>query len=356
MRNKSCASWDRGYSTWGGRGGCVGIVSVLVVKWIFRYLKGQPKLGLWYPRDSPFNMEAFSDSDYAGASHDRKSTTGGCQFLGKRLISWFSKAVWLDMFWQTATTRTFYNGEMEITATIDGKVKVVTKASVKRHLKLEDSYGSTVPVKSHHTSIGAPSTSQPHLSSTPRNSIRHETEVPKPSSPTHIYVADKAASAGVDVKHRGAATTVTSFDAGKGNCNIDKTLSIPHDSPLLKGRYEQDMEFDFDAVKKDSTDEQVSTAGAAVATASVDISPASLTRRVSTVEDITMAMTLVCIRKSAAKTKDKGKGIMEESESDMTKIKRQQEQERLGLETVVRLQQQFDEEERQRMARVHKVA
>ncbi|GKD89251.1 putative ribonuclease H-like domain-containing protein, partial [Tanacetum coccineum] len=58
---------------------------------IFRYLKGQPKLGLWYPMDSPFDLEAFSDSDYAGASLDRKSTTGGCQFLGKRLISWQCK-------------------------------------------------------------------------------------------------------------------------------------------------------------------------------------------------------------------------------------------------------------------------
>ncbi|GKG22613.1 hypothetical protein Tco_0387916, partial [Tanacetum coccineum] len=63
-----------------------------VVKRIFRYLKGQPnKLGLWYPRDSPFDLEAFSDCDYAGASLDRKSTIGGCQFLGKRLISWQCK-------------------------------------------------------------------------------------------------------------------------------------------------------------------------------------------------------------------------------------------------------------------------
>ncbi|GJV11675.1 hypothetical protein Tco_1353216 [Tanacetum coccineum] len=61
------------------------------VKRIFRYLKGQPKLGLWYPRDSPFDLEAFSDSDYARASLDRKSTTEGCQFLGKRLISWQCK-------------------------------------------------------------------------------------------------------------------------------------------------------------------------------------------------------------------------------------------------------------------------
>ncbi|GKE12059.1 hypothetical protein Tco_1415610, partial [Tanacetum coccineum] len=47
--------------------------------------------GLWYPRESPFVLEAYSDSDYAGANKDRKSTTGGCQFLGRRLISWQCK-------------------------------------------------------------------------------------------------------------------------------------------------------------------------------------------------------------------------------------------------------------------------
>ncbi|GKD05815.1 putative ribonuclease H-like domain-containing protein, partial [Tanacetum coccineum] len=61
------------------------------MKRIFRYLKGQPKLGLWYPRNYPFDQVAYSDSDYAGASLDRKSTTGGCQFLGCRFISWQCK-------------------------------------------------------------------------------------------------------------------------------------------------------------------------------------------------------------------------------------------------------------------------
>nr|GEU84290.1 hypothetical protein [Tanacetum cinerariifolium] len=46
------------------------------IKQIFKYLKGKPYLGLWYPKDSPFNLVAYSDSDYAGASLDRKSTTG----------------------------------------------------------------------------------------------------------------------------------------------------------------------------------------------------------------------------------------------------------------------------------------
>ncbi|GJQ97029.1 putative ribonuclease H-like domain-containing protein [Tanacetum coccineum] len=61
------------------------------VKRSFRYLKGKPKLGLWYPRVSSFDLEGYSNSDYAGANLDRKSTTKCCQFLGKRLISWQCK-------------------------------------------------------------------------------------------------------------------------------------------------------------------------------------------------------------------------------------------------------------------------
>ncbi|GJS81156.1 putative ribonuclease H-like domain-containing protein [Tanacetum coccineum] len=334
------------------------------VKRIFRYLKGQPKLGLWYPRDSPFDLEAFSDSDYAGASLDRKSTTGGCQFLGKRLISWQCKkqtivanstteaeyvaaanccrqVLWiqnqmLDYGFNFMNTKIYIdnesticivknpvfhsktkhieirhhfirdsyekrliqvikihtdhnvadlltkafdvsstseNGEMEITATIDGRVKTVTEASIRRHLKLEDSdgistlpnteifeqlalmgakktawdqfssniataiiclatnrtfnfsklifdgmgEGSTVPVESQHIPTDASSTSPPHISPTLRSPIRQEIEVPQLSSPPHTNVADKAASISVDVRHGGAATTVNSLDAGQGS-------------------------------------------------------------------------------------------------------------------------------------------
>ncbi|GJU97946.1 retrovirus-related pol polyprotein from transposon TNT 1-94 [Tanacetum coccineum] len=62
----------------------VDISSLHTVKRIFRYLKGQPKIGLWYSKDSPFDLEAYTNSVYAGASLDRKSTTGGCQFLGSK--------------------------------------------------------------------------------------------------------------------------------------------------------------------------------------------------------------------------------------------------------------------------------
>ena len=61
------------------------------IKRIFRYLKGTPNLGIWYPRESGFDLIGYSDADYVGCKIDRKSTTGTCQFLGNKLVSWFSK-------------------------------------------------------------------------------------------------------------------------------------------------------------------------------------------------------------------------------------------------------------------------
>ncbi|GJS34905.1 hypothetical protein Tco_0533287 [Tanacetum coccineum] len=48
-------------------------------------------LGFMVSKNSPFHLEAFSDSDYAGDNHDRRSTSGGCQYLGRRLVSWQCK-------------------------------------------------------------------------------------------------------------------------------------------------------------------------------------------------------------------------------------------------------------------------
>ncbi|GKE05726.1 hypothetical protein Tco_1397744 [Tanacetum coccineum] len=98
---------------------------------------------------------------------------------------------------------------MEITAIIDGEIKIVTEASIRRHLKLEDSDGI----------INLPTTEifkQLAL-------MGQETEVPQPSSPPHTNVADEAASIGVDVRYGRAATTVTSLEARQGSGNIDKT-------------------------------------------------------------------------------------------------------------------------------------
>ncbi|GJS12167.1 putative ribonuclease H-like domain-containing protein [Tanacetum coccineum] len=121
-----------------------------VVKRIFRYLKGQPKLGLWYPKDSPFDLVAFTDSDYAGASLDRKSITGACQFLGCRLISWQCKK---QIVVANSTTEAEYiaasnccgqgRNEMEkLSRMILEKKVIVTETSVRRDLHLEDAEGT----------------------------------------------------------------------------------------------------------------------------------------------------------------------------------------------------------------------
>nr|GEV14623.1 copia protein [Tanacetum cinerariifolium] len=62
------------------------------VKRIFRYLKDTIHIGLWYPKDTSFELTTFSDSDHAGCLDSRKSTCGGIQFLGgDKLVSWSSK-------------------------------------------------------------------------------------------------------------------------------------------------------------------------------------------------------------------------------------------------------------------------
>nr|GEW39697.1 uncharacterized mitochondrial protein AtMg00810-like [Tanacetum cinerariifolium] len=63
-----------------------------VIKRIFRYLKETINMGLWYPKDTGFELTAFSYSDHAGCLDLRKSTSGGIQFLGgDKLVSWSSK-------------------------------------------------------------------------------------------------------------------------------------------------------------------------------------------------------------------------------------------------------------------------
>ncbi|KAJ9541772.1 hypothetical protein OSB04_028278 [Centaurea solstitialis] len=61
------------------------------VKRIFRYLKGTPYYGIWYPKGLGFELQAYTDADYGGCNMDRKSTSGHLQFLRNKLVSWASK-------------------------------------------------------------------------------------------------------------------------------------------------------------------------------------------------------------------------------------------------------------------------
>ncbi|GJV55170.1 retrovirus-related pol polyprotein from transposon TNT 1-94 [Tanacetum coccineum] len=58
---------------------------------IFRYVKGTINMGLWYPKDSVFELSAFSNANHAGCLDTRKRTSGGIQFIGEKIVSWRSK-------------------------------------------------------------------------------------------------------------------------------------------------------------------------------------------------------------------------------------------------------------------------
>nr|GEZ20265.1 hypothetical protein [Tanacetum cinerariifolium] len=144
------------------------------VKRIFRYLKGHPKLRLWYPKDSPFDLVAYSDSDYGGATQDRKSTTRGlsmtCETLSReistsilRFNTVMARLQFCDYhnmvailekgehnidfhlmvdFVEASPLRIETTEEgTKILATVDGILRTVTESSLRRNLKLQDEEG-----------------------------------------------------------------------------------------------------------------------------------------------------------------------------------------------------------------------
>nr|GEX21543.1 hypothetical protein [Tanacetum cinerariifolium] len=131
------------------------------MKRIFRYLKGQPKLGLWYPKDSPFDLVAYTDSDYAGASLDRKSTTRG-------------------------------------------KEIVITESSVRRDLQLADMEGiDCLPNSTIFEQLA--------LMGKPK---RKDTQVPQPSGPTK-FVVDEAIHKELGDSLVRVATTTSSLETSR---------------------------------------------------------------------------------------------------------------------------------------------
>ncbi|GJV53298.1 uncharacterized mitochondrial protein-like protein [Tanacetum coccineum] len=112
------------------------------MKRIFRYLKSQPKLGLWYPKDSLFDLVACTDSDYARASLDKKSTIGGKAKKSVKLImeKLFRMKLELMLFWSTVKAKTI-NEEVQLHALVDGKKIIITESTVRRDLQLEDAEG-----------------------------------------------------------------------------------------------------------------------------------------------------------------------------------------------------------------------
>ncbi|GJR14793.1 retrovirus-related pol polyprotein from transposon TNT 1-94 [Tanacetum coccineum] len=192
------------------------------MKSIFRYLKGQPKLGLWYPKDSPFDLVAYTDSDYAGASLDWKSTTGDSN--EKKLIQMIK--ILTDKNVVDLLTKAFDIMDFLNASSIKWEEDCVTEASVRRDLQLEDAdgvdclpnatifkqltlmgvtplfptmvvqaqeeigEGSAMPTDPHHTPIiTQPSSSQPQRTQKSRRSKEKGIEIPQSSVPKNTKTA-----------------------------------------------------------------------------------------------------------------------------------------------------------------------
>ncbi|GJX36158.1 putative ribonuclease H-like domain-containing protein [Tanacetum coccineum] len=109
----------------------------------------QPKLGLWYPKDSPFDLVAYTDSDYAEASLDRKSTSGVNAARHNLLLLLEVNAARHNLLlllkvnaarYKLTTAKTV-NGEVQLQALVDGKKIIITESIVRRDLQLEDAEG-----------------------------------------------------------------------------------------------------------------------------------------------------------------------------------------------------------------------
>nr|GEW36565.1 putative ribonuclease H-like domain-containing protein [Tanacetum cinerariifolium] len=319
------------------------------VKRIFRYLKGHPKLGLWYHKESLFDLVAYSDSDYSGATQDRKSTTGGfantttkvshspntsfyllsnpnntvimarlafCDYhnmiaiLEKsehkvdfhqivdfveashiRYALTINPTVYVShirQFWSTARIETTNEGT-KILATVNGKLRTISKSSIRRNLKLNDDEGintlpdaelfenlalmgvngpsfsgrtvplfdsilfhqgkgSGTPTEPHHTpSLEAPQS--PHTAPSSPSLPPATTEKIPTSTPTKIPIlrqysrrvriaqsstlptaADEPASPSGDNSQGEACLTVSGLEAEQDRANLIKTSTLPHDS------------------------------------------------------------------------------------------------------------------------------
>ncbi|GJU59185.1 retrovirus-related pol polyprotein from transposon TNT 1-94 [Tanacetum coccineum] len=189
------------------------------VKRIFRYLKGHPKLGLWYPKESPFDLVVYSDSDYGGDKQDRKSTTGGCQFLGRRLISWQCEKYTIVA---TSTTKAEYvaTGEGSENPTEPHRTPSAQNESTSQ----EDQTTSQEPILQETT---IPSQSYSDIS-IPRRITRGTTRISQYKVPS--LGAHETTSPTGDDKHGEAFPTATSLDVGQDRENIAKTSDMPHEA------------------------------------------------------------------------------------------------------------------------------
>ncbi|GKB39970.1 hypothetical protein Tco_0884912 [Tanacetum coccineum] len=279
----------------------------------------------------------------------------------------------IEQFWQTATASTLENGDMEITATIDGKVKIVSEASIRRHLKLEDSDGiSTLPNTEIFEQLalmgGEQAATLPHdspllrvhsLGSDEGSMTLHELTV------LYTILSKKVNSLESDLKQTKLTYGATYTKLIKKVEKLEKIVKssqarrrervvVFDDEDELEDPSKQGRKIiEIDQIhRRNSVDTEILLDQEEPTKLVEDLGSGEKGKKeVSTAspEVKTAAESLVYIKRSTAKRKYKGKAVMKEVEPIQKKTRLQLEQERLGYEEALRLQEQLDEEERQRI-------
>ncbi|GKB94158.1 hypothetical protein Tco_0980295 [Tanacetum coccineum] len=316
---------------------------------LYRYLKGQPTLGLWYPKDSPMDLIAYSNSDYAGASINRKSTTGGCQFLGCRLISWQCKK-------QTIMDNSTTKAEYIVASNCCGQVSVFDC----KHCAPETSPSritSSPSLSPQHTPVSTPSTSQP---------------------PNTQPIPD--AEEAVPMPHESPLHSVHSLGCDKGSLSLskltvlctnlsNKVTSLEVELAQTKQTYGTALTKLIKKVKKLKQTVKSTQArrrfGIVVSNVEEDEGTSWIQEDIEIQEKISDDTEVVLEEEEPTKlVEDQGSGEKGEKEVSTvgaehstvitevsTATKKQLEQERLGHKEAVRFQEQLNEDETQRIAR-----
>nr|GEU77950.1 uncharacterized mitochondrial protein AtMg00810-like [Tanacetum cinerariifolium] len=268
------------------------------VKMIFRYLKGQQKLGLWYPKDSPFDLVAYTDSDYTRASLDRKSTTRGCQYLGCRLILWQCKK---QTVVANSTTEAEYFaalsccGQVPRSSVPSGNVadeavykelddSLVRVATIASSLEVEQDNGNIIKTRSKVTPNKASS-----LGTTSGDGLRCQESIGGNMAQTRVDSYDDEPSLGDE--------DASNYESKIDDIDVDEGITLVDETVENQGSYNDEEMFDASVldgkdviVEKEVADKEVSAA------APTDV----------TSDEITLAEALMEIKTS----KPKAKGIV----------------------------------------------
>ncbi|GJR73373.1 ribonuclease H-like domain-containing protein [Tanacetum coccineum] len=311
--------------------------------WIFRYLKGQPKLGLWYPRDLPFDLVAYTNSDYAGSSLDRKSTTGGCQFLGCSSIKYaltVNPTVYttcIEQFWATAKAMTV-NGERQIQALVEKKKKK-QKPRRKQKKGAEISSSSGEPIIDEAANVASVSThsNDPLLSGEDRLKLTELMDLCTQLQSRVLALETTKSTQALEIES--LKRRVKNLENKKKSrthkpkrlykVSLSRRIESSEDDGLevtlvdeTQGRNDEEMLFDVNNdlqgkevfVEKEVAEKEVSTADLVTTTGEV-----ATTASVEILDELTLAQTLMENKSAKPKAKEKGKAKMVEPEKPLKK-------------------------------------